>query len=295
MNANTRKDHIAGALYGLAAGDALLGPWTREATRTALAVAEGIVANPKEPFDEITTRLVNVRDDIHTNMSGTNKRVIFLATTSGRDTTGRNAPEVWEGAAAAAEAEGLARDDYAVPRAVYPAIFYRDEQLAALWAKEQGHTTHMERGSSTACIYLSAVLHYIIKQAGIAESLGKESTISGIGYILKDSPHDLEKIKTTYWGGAPYLTGYAKCALDAALYCWYFSASPKETLTAAKVLKGRRGNIGAIVGALAGAYYGAAELPANWTAEITTTHRERLDAVIDAAASAWDAEAPAKE
>ena len=115
------KNHIAGALYGVAVGDALGGPlefmtaeqikkthgrvttmigggWlnlrpgeTTDDTAMTLAVAEGIIANPEDPTEEIGRRFLAWADSGPKDIGGTCAAAIYYARAEAR-TKGLDTP-----------------------------------------------------------------------------------------------------------------------------------------------------------------------------------------------------------
>jgi ADP-ribosyl-[dinitrogen reductase] hydrolase len=88
-------------------------------------------------------------------------------------------------------------------------------------------------------------------------------------------------------------TGYAVASLEAALWCFHHTDSFAEAVLGAANLGDDADTTAAIVGQLAGAYYGAQAIPADWTNKLWL--QDEIEGIADAllSASAHPGQAPA--
>lgn len=149
MKTDNLKDHIAGALYGVAIGDALGAPlefmsakqiarkhghvtemigggWldvrpgeTTDDTAMTLAVAEGIMESPDDPIPAIGERFIRWAESGPKDIGGTCHRAIWKAATGGHK---RPSAFQWENAGkeTAVVNKGRSAGNGALMRAVYP-------------------------------------------------------------------------------------------------------------------------------------------------------------------------------
>lgn len=318
-NYEALKNRIAGALYGVAVGDALGGPvdfmsaeqirkanghvttmlgggWlslqpgeTTDDTAMTLAVAEGIMESPKNPTASIGTRFISWAKsgpkDIGGTCSASIRKAAALAEALGQDVPGAND---WFIVSQATANENGHRSggNGALMRTIYPALYYPNVEDARAVAAAQGDMTHWDEYSREACKLYAAVVHYLITEAERGDSI-----LPFIEDTLRETRYDLEEISKAGRAGALNPTGFVVDSLMCAIYAfWDASADFEEAVTYAVNLGGDADTIGAICGGLAGAYYGFNAIPQEWIAALSKADRARLDAAVEAAArNQWEA------
>ena len=314
------KNHIAGALYGVAVGDALGGPlefmtaeqikkthgrvttmigggWlnlrpgeTTDDTAMTLAVAEGIIANPEDPTEEIGRRFLAWADSGPKDIGGTCAAAIYYARAEAR-TKGLYTPDglCWASASRCADtsSSGRSAGNGALMRTIYPAIYYPDREKATAEAGTQSRMTHWDMRSVEACKIYADVVHCFIAQA--KDGKGPEDFTARLAdTILLPTHYNPDRIiKNGEAGGCLTPSGYVVSSLECALYAFWTTDSFKEAVAEAANMGGDADTIAAICGGLAGAYYGLDHIPEEWTGALSKADRSRLDAAVDAAVENW--------
>lgn len=316
------RDRIAGALYGVAVGDALGGPlefmtaeeiaeqhgrvstmigggWlnlrpgeTTDDTAMTLAVAEGIMECPDDPVPAIGERFIRWAKSGPKDIGGTCSRSILGANAYASMTTGaarRPKADEWYHSAqlTAQENHGRSAGNGALMRAVYPALYYPSAVAAEHITVWQGRMTHWDDQSDEACRLYADVVHYLISEAekgrNDSDGLGRH-----IMEILEPSRYNLEDVDALGHVAKLSPTGYVVDSLKCALYAfWSYAGSFEEAVVYAANLGGDADTIAAICGGLAGAFYGFDAIPEEWVAALSEADRGRLDAAVDAAVKNW--------
>lgn len=305
------KDKIAGALYGVAIGDALGAPlefmsaeqiaqqhghvtemigggWlgvkpgeTTDDTAMTLAVAEGIMESPDNPIPAIGERFIRWAESGPKDIGGTCRCAIWKAATGGHK---RPSALQWENAGreTAIINKGRSAGNGALMRAVYPALYYSSALTAAHVTISQGRMTHDDAESTEACQLYSDMVHYLITEAESGET--RREKLARIEAMQRDTRFNSDDI--TLLGRDKKLkpTGYVVDSLMCALYAfWDFGRDFMTTVAFAANMGGDADTIAAICGGLAGAYYGFEAIPERWVAALSEADRKRLDAAVDAA------------
>lgn len=312
MKTDNLKDHIAGALYGVAIGDALGAPlefmnaeqikrrygtvtemigggWlnvrpgeTTDDTAMTLAVAEGIMRNPDNPIPVIGGRFIQWAKSGPKDIGGTCRGAICRAAAKSQPWPSESQ---WRDASkeTAVFNQGRSGGNGALMRAVYPPLFYRDKAKALDIEERQGLMTHFNMDSVKACELYAAVIYYLITEA---EKGHEEEKNTGrvVDSILRPTTYNLDAIGDKGRNGDLKPTGYVVDSLECALYAfWSASEDFENAIIYAANLGGDADTIAAICGGLAGAYYGYKAIPERWIAAISKADRERLDAAVEAA------------
>lgn len=306
------RDRIAGALYGVAVGDALGGPlefmsaeeiarrygrvktmlgggWlglrpgeTTDDTAMTLAVAEGIMERPEAPFQAIGARFIKWAKSGPKDIGGTCGSSICRAMTAG----GECPPfQVWsEASQQTAKLNGnRSGGNGALMRAIYPGLYYPLQDDAILTSLGQGRLTHWDKDSDEACQIYASVVHYLITEAKKGQPFGSVQGRFAAG-LLSGTQYDLEEVAALGNAGELAPTGYVVDSFKCALYAiWAASSSFEEAVVYAANLGGDADTIAAICGGLVGAMYGFEAIPEKWIAALSRDDRERLDAAVEAA------------
>lgn len=318
------RDRIAGALYGVAVGDALGGPlefmdqkeiqkeygyvtdmlgggWlnlckgeTTDDTDMTLAVAEGIVEQPKNPIPAIGRRFVKWLENNPKDVGNTCRSSIAkMAYRSHRGSAGR---EEWhEVSQSMAKINGgRSGGNGALMRTVYPGLYYRDKETALRMAADIARMTHWDEKSTIACILYTAMIHLITELANKSvewEKINKLLVITDYSLTLIDkqikSITDIDfVVNLTEYALTPKElkpTGYVVDSFKCALHSIAVSPTFEEAITEAVNLGGDADTIAAITGGLAGAIYGYNMIPERWINTLAQAIKNRLDRLVDAA------------
>ena len=288
------RDRIAGALYGVAVGDALGAPlefmnkeeilrkhglvtemigggWLKvvpgevtDDTQMTLCVARGICRNPDNPVPEIGKEFIawyagRPKDVGATiNMAIQNKLVGEIE---------------WIDAARLTHEQmgGKSAGNGALMRTVYPGLYYTDTTVAIKTAGAIAQMTHWDKKSTEACILYTEMINLII------ESVNKEQALQIIRGVLQGSEYSLKIRKQLN------PTGYVVDSFNCALHSIAATGTFEEAIIEAANLGGDADTIAAITGGLAGAIYGYREIPERWIQALDPKIRKQLDRLVDAA------------
>lgn len=299
------RDRIAGALYGVAVGDALGGPvefmdaeriamrygrvttmlgggWlnlqpgeTTDDTAMTLAVAEGIMERPEAPIRAIGRRFIQWAEsgpkDIGVACAGSIRNAKRIG--GGAPTT-----EDWENAAAAYQLQVAApvEGNGALMRTIYPALYYSDHSKAEYWAMKIAKMTHAGLRSTEACILYSRMVNLIT--ASESEQQGPREFLKEHCEAVKEYREAASSKEVAPAGG-----GWVVDSMRIAVGSTANTSSFRETVIMAVNLGGDADTNGAIAGGLAGAIYGFKAIPEDWVSSLSKSDRERLDAAVAAA------------
>ena len=295
------RNRIAGALYGVAIGDALGAPlefmskeeisrkhgrvtemigggWLNvvpgeitDDTQMTLAVAEGIIEGPDNPIQAIGKRFIEWARSGPKDIGGTCSMSIRWAAFLGQN----NEPdeEKWfEASKYTFEANGgRSGGNGALMRTVYPGLYYKELLMAVETAGAIAQMTHWDKKSTEACNFYTEMIHLI------TESISREEALQIIRDVLKDSEYSLKARKQL----KP--TGYVVDSFNCALHSIAATGTFEEAIIEAANLGGDADTIAAITGGLAGAIYGYNEIPVRWIQTLDPGIRKQLDKLVDAA------------
>lgn len=281
--ANSKLDRYEGAMLGVAIGDALGAPlefmsassiqrkhgtvrkmlgggWLNvepgevtDDTQMTLAVAEGIIESPDSPELAVGRNFLLWYRTNPKDIGGTCRAA--LAPMNGRDDA-----EIidWMRNAEAVDTQmgGMTAGNGALMRTVYPALYYGSAHRAANIAGSIGKMTHWDQDSRDAVRVYVLALHAIansdMTEQEARDWLGKRRDLGGCMRPI------FEKAV------CPKPTGYSLDSLVCAVSSILETDSFEEALVCAVNLGGDADTIGAIAGGLAGAVYGASEIPLRW-------------------------------
>ena len=292
---------IAGALYGVAIGDALGAPlefmskeeisrkhgrvtemigggWLNvepgeitDDTQMTLAVAEGIIENPDDPIKGIGARFIEWVKSNPKDIGGTCSMSIRGATTRSPQETPEE--EIWfEASKHTSEMNGgRSGGNGALMRTVYPGLYYKGLLMSVDTAGAIAQMTHWDDKSTEACYLYTEMVHLI------TEANNNDGVWWQVDRILKGSEYSLTRIKNIKPTG--YVVDSFKCAVHSLAKTKTF----EDAIIEAANLGGDADTIAAITGGLAGAIYGYNEIPQRWIEALAPETRAQLDRLVDAA------------
>lgn len=295
------RNRIAGALYGVAIGDALGAPlefmsqeqiankhgrvtemigggWLdvepgeiTDDTQMTLAVAEGIIANPEDPIQEIGARFIEWA------MSGP-KDIGATCSMSIREAAARSHQEApdkttWFNASKHTSEinGGRSGGNGALMRTVYPGLYYEWLLEAVTKAGNIAKMTHWDKKSTDACCLYTEMINLI------TEADNNDEAWQYIDSKLEGSEYRLQPRK----GVSP--TGYVVDSFKCALHSLAVTKTFEDAIVEAANLGGDADTIAAITGGLAGAIYGYKEIPPRWIETLSPEIRLQLDRLVGAA------------
>ncbi|WP_255206196.1 ADP-ribosylglycohydrolase family protein [Janthinobacterium sp. BJB401] len=276
----TLHDRYLGAMLGLACGDAVgttvefsprgsfapltdmtgggpfglqLGQWTDD-TSMALCLAESLVLKGAfDPADQMV-RYLNWWQWGYLSSTGT----CFDIGGTVRDALAsfQETGNPWSGSTAPDTA-----GNGSLMRLVPVVLFaYPDVAAAVACAADSSRTTHAAPEAVESCQLFAALL------CGALTGTAKEALMGSIAYRPAE-PKLRELASGSFIGKTEQQirgTGYCVESLEAALWCFFNTDSLEEAVLRAVNLGEDADTTGAIVGQLAGAYYGAQAIPARW-------------------------------
>lgn len=223
-------------------------------TQMTLAVAEGIIESPDSPELAVGRNFLRWYGTNPKDIGGTCRAA--LAPMNGRDDA-----EIidWMRNAEAVDTQmgGMTAGNGALMRTVYPAIYYGGGIKAMRVAESIGKMTHWDTDSRDAVQEYVRLVHTIANSDMTAERAREWLHIyCEISEWMKEFYS-----KTGYH---PEPTGYSLASLVCAVNAVLETNSFEDALVYAANLGGDADTIGAIAGGLAGAVYGASEIPLRW-------------------------------
>lgn len=326
---NRVRNAIKGALYGVAVGDALGAPlefmsaekiknehgyvtemigggWLNtepgeitDDTQMTLAVAEGIVANPNEPVEEVGARFIKWENSGPKDIGGTCSSSIRGARSKAEEEKSKTADRPtfarWKDASmnTAVKNGKHSGGNGALMRTVFPGLFYRDSREAVQKASDIGRMTHWDDESDEACKLYTRIVHSFIEiertsADGADEAKKKEKKDTAFRRILKGTIYDTQKLKGEQDKLKP--SGYVVDSMKCAVYFFLQAESFEKAVADAANFGGDADTIAAITGGLAGAYCGYEAIPTRWLEALAPDVRVRLDELADAAVERRTAE-----
>lgn len=302
---NRIRDRIKGALYGVAVGDALGAPlefmsareirarhgyvtemigggWLSvrpgeitDDTQMTLAVAEGIVAAPEDPYAEIGRRFIDWIAGGPKDVGGTCRASISRAAAMIRG--GRpNCFQTWADASREVSVHngGRSGGNGALMRTVYPGLYYCNAGKAGSVADEISRMTHWDESSTEACVLYTRMVYLLTTGGKYPDLLGLENLLLGTRYGA-DSMHQTNLNPT----------GYVVDSMMCAVSSFRASKNFEDAVAKAANMGGDADTIAAITGGLAGAFYGFGAIPDRWVRTLSAADTARLDALVEAAMS----------
>ncbi len=250
----TVRDMMSGGWLNVEPGE------VTDDTQMTIAVAEGIKANPSNPYFEIGKRFIDWYDTNPKDIGNTCRAVISEMKKYPHGSLH------WQTAARILykNTNGNTAGNGALMRTIYPAIYYN--KYAGNFAKAIGEMTHYHPESDLAVFNYTTV---------ISEILEAPEEID-VGWAKERVEFRMKAVRDRLGGKDPKPSGYvidsAVCARDAIRNTSNF----EDALIYAVNLGGDADTIGAITGGLAGAIYGAKEIPLRWTNSLANARNNTL-------------------
>ncbi|CAF0835878.1 unnamed protein product [Adineta ricciae] len=171
--------------------------------------------------------------------------------------------------------EGVAGNGALMRLAPVPLFFYRNPKAAVEFSGFSGQITHGDTKAYDACRYYGALIVAALQGKSKDELLSNQFYENNKEWFNgKDLHPDIKSIaKGTYkndngYDGGIRGKGYIVSALEAALWAFWSTTNFKDGALAAVNLGDDTDTTAAIYGQLAGAHYGYAQLPEEWTKQV---------------------------
>lgn len=314
-----QKNRIAGALFGVAVGDALGGPvefmsaeeivrryvcvsdmigggWLGLApgeitddTQMTLCVAEGIVEAPADPIQAIGRRFIEWANggpkDIGWACASSIHYAQRIASCGifGRNEGKTPTAEQWEQAGAATQRSNgrPVEGNGALMRTVYPGLYY-DRNSAQTWAMKISRMTHAGARSTEACILYSRMINLLT--ASESQAQDTQHPREFLAEQCADVPEYAAAAKK--FTVSPASGGYVVDSMRIAVGSMATTDTFEDAVVKAVNLGGDADTNGAITGGIAGAWYGYDAIPAEWIAALAPDVREAMIRLANAAVRA---------
>jgi ADP-ribosyl-[dinitrogen reductase] hydrolase len=160
-----------------------------------------------------------------------------------------------------------------VPVVLY---YFPDRDRVLAFSAHSSRTTHAAPEAVECCQLFAELIHRALRGASKAEVLGLSETTCLEPKVAAIARGDyLGKPEREIQG-----SGYCVASLEAALWCFHQTDSFEAAILKAANLGDDADTTAAIVGQLAGAYYGVQGIPGRWLEELHW--REEIEATADA-------------
>ncbi|WP_435358904.1 ADP-ribosylglycohydrolase family protein [Haloarchaeobius sp. DFWS5] len=306
---DTANDRAAGALLGLACGDALGRPvefrtptsietehgrltdmvghgthnqpagTVTDDTDMALCIARSLVESGGFDGRDVADRFLSWYESGPFDIGGMTARSI-RAYRDGTpwDEAGR---QVWE-----ASAEGTNAGNGSVMRCAPHAIAYAEDfdRLATV-SRESSAITHADPRCTWGCVLTNLTIAALVR--GDDDPLG-----TALDRVRTDAPDELVSAAESVHSAAESVqtasaaelqnSGYVVTTVQAGLFHGLRADSAEDAIVDAVAMGGDADTLGAVAGAVAGARFGASALPERWldAMDCTTECRELADALV---------------
>ena len=292
MRRSTEFGRIAGALYGVAVGDALGAPlefmsaeaiahaygtvremigggWLNvepgevtDDTQMTLAVAYGILECPEKPVEGIGMRFIKWMESGPKDVGSTCATAIRKAQ---REARRPHSPTQQEWLEASYKTHrmlgGRSAGNGSLMRTAYVGLFYDQEAEVCEKAEAISRMTHYDPIAATDCAAYCMMLNRMVREDDLN---ARRDIIRVVLAMYSDcsSRYNYDQLASESFRPNP--SGYVVDSFAAALHCIFTTASFEAALVKAVNLGGDADTIGAITGGLAGALYGIAAIPMRW-------------------------------
>lgn len=300
------EEYIKGALYGAAIGDALGGPVEymskdeikekygilrdmvgggrlnlkpgefTDDTHMLLHVAEGILANPMFPVEEVGRRF----------LAWYRARPHYVGRTTALSFKNYLRLGNWKEAARATARTINKMDSNGGLMRTLPVTFgyQKDLGLMAYWSKEIASMTHYSEEGAACCIFYN----YLVFLAGTSKMSKRKMITAALEFTDEQCKRLDLNPSNFFWFIIKYIQpgaeellpkGDALHTLGTAVQCFLHENSFEDTLVCAVNRGEDTDTAGTVTGGLAGAYYGYRSIPDRWIRQLRD--KERLDEVAE--------------
>lgn len=237
------KDIVGGGCWDLEPGEG-----TND-TMMAIAVAEGILDDPKNPVSHIGERFIRRYKSKPKDIGNIVNLALSAYLESGS----------WEIAAASANGfnEGISAGNGSLMRCIPVALYYENPDDMIRITEQQSKLTHYDEKATSACIFYNRLVSGYLKG---------EPKIFLLNEIIVDYPEYKRVLNISKCNLKS--SGYVVDSLMAALWCFINTDTFEDAVCEAVNLCGDADTVGAITGGLAGSYYGAEAIPDRWSEKI---------------------------
>lgn len=289
-----------GLMFGVAIGDALGGPlefmdaceisekhgevremlgggWLNlkkgqitDDTQMTLAVADGIIQNPKNPVPSVGKMLKNWLKTRPVDVGITCKSVIKTAIQHNFDEK-----EEWFKLSQEydVKTKGESAGNGSLMRMSYPAIFYPTD-IAVDNAVDLGKMTHWHEHSTTSITCYTKAVSKLVR-------MDKTVDIATRKELLESYMKEVRQINSLQCDGETPPSGYVIHSLICALNCIQNTENFEDAVVKAVNLGGDADTIGAITGSLAGVIYGMSAIPERWISALDKDIKTRLNELVN--------------
>ncbi|MDI9520660.1 MAG: ADP-ribosylglycohydrolase family protein [Bacillota bacterium] len=303
---------IYGALYGVAAGDALGAPlefmsasqiahahgtvrdmlsggWLNvkpgeitDDTQMTVAVAQGILDDPEHPVEAAGKHFLDWYATNPKDVGVTCSMSIHQAKSLAKQADQKLPNEEdWKIASEDTHqaTNGKSAGNGTLMRTVYVGLYYTHEEEIKKHAMGLSAMTHHDPQAGQACAAYCLVISALLNNPG------RETLVEELERVKPLIPYyDYRKLTDPCFKPIP--SGYVVESFKAALHAILTTATFEDALVKAINLGGDADTIGAIAGGLAGALYGKDQIPQRWLDSLLKTsagYMARLDAFAEAA------------
>jgi ADP-ribosyl-[dinitrogen reductase] hydrolase len=237
------KDIIGGGCWNLEPGE------VTDDTMMTIAVAEGILDNPESPIDCIGDRFMEWYLSRPKDI-GNIIRSALLEYYKSND---------WLIAAKVAHDynNGMSAGNGSLMRCIPVALYYEDINKMIEVTEKQSKLTHWDEKATRACVLYNKLVEKYINNG---------SKIPTIREVIKEFPEYNLVFKIKKHELKP--SGYVVDTIICSLWCFINTSTFEDAVCEAVNLCGDADTIGAIVGGLAGVYYGFDNIPKRWADKV---------------------------
>lgn len=267
------KDIIGGGWLKLKPGE-----WTDD-TEMTLAVAEGILANPYDPVPHVGERFLEWAKTNPPDIGNT-IRAVFNKYPKIKD---------WHKAAEAIHNEGMrTAGNGALMRTLPIALLYKDSADIYMFSMQIARMTHWDPEAGLTCFLYCLLARELLNRA----TDKKEAWERAKKLFLEVTPHAFQEVaqqlvnyKLSDFENWPEdrlnPSGYTVDTLACSLWCFLNRDTLEDTIITAVNLGGDADTVGAVVGGLAGVYWGFEAIPKRWIEKFSPGQVARLDRLAE--------------
>jgi ADP-ribosyl-[dinitrogen reductase] hydrolase len=264
------REIIGGGWMGLRAGE-----WTDD-TEMTLAVAEGIFEDKEQPIEPIGKRFLEWQAGDPRDIGYTVAASIGAYKISG---------DWHKGAFAVHELDGQTAGNGSLMRTLPVAFAYKTPEEIYMRAIEISRMTHWDLQAGLCCAYYCICARELLQKEPLAameiawkkvDSLTQGKERRSLRPLMDIDLHQPQKIMDLTEGEL-LPAGYVIPSFQCALWAFLNHNNFEDTTVAAVNLGGDADTVGAIVGGLAGTYWGIGSIPKRWLGKFDKKQSQRLD------------------